>query len=832
MDGRYCPPSVHGVGISRGCERANRNRVARSLLWVVAAWALALTAPALAQPAPATPAPIDDRSPYEGRPVSDVRFVGLKRVDPAYVRNQVRTAVGQPLTWRTVREDLRRLERLGEFSDIQADVLVDEAGNVIVQFRVVEAPIVQDVVVVGNRQISDEEIAETLSGVISLFRGIPIDDFQIGRAQRLIEDLYRRKGFYQVQVTVDRSELETNGIVAFRVREGERLKVTAIRFEGNRAFSSKLLQTNIKTRTAGLLQTGALDDSVLDADIATLVQFYLDRGYLDIRASRRVQPSPNGREAIVTFLIDEGQQYTVRRITASRAPEARDDTGGPPRVISEAQARGLVPFKPGDVMGRTAVRQAAEALRDAYYKMGYVDARVGTVERRDPEAPFVDVEFIVTEGRRYKTGMVYIQGNTLTQQKVVRREVTIRPDRWLDATESRDTEERLKTSRLFDPLGVKVTIQPEDPALPGYRDVLIEVEETDTGSLSFGAAIDSDAGLTGVINLNQRNFDIADTPDSFDELIKGRAFRGAGQTFNLAIQPGTEASIYSVSLTEPWFLDLPYSASVVGFFRTREFDQYDEERFGGRLGVARRFGTRWVGSVSLRAESIDITDVDSDAAVDFQDVEGQSFLTSVGFGLTRNTLNNRVRPTKGTVTEFGVEQFGLIGGDYDFTKLTVAHEVYIPIDEDVLGRITFLTWTTRIGYIPQGPDDAPVFERYYLGGRSFRGFDFRGIGPLGVRSDGTVTDEHVGGTWQFFTGLQVEKPLFAEFLSVVGFLDTGTLTDDVGFEDYRVAVGAGIRLYLPQLGPAPLAFDFAYPLVDQDGDDRQVFSFSVDLPLQ
>jgi len=828
---------VHGFDISRGGDRARRSRAAprARLRWAcLCAGLLTLLAPhAAAQPAPAPPpsAPIDDRSPYEGRPVSEIRFVGVKRVDEVYIRNQVRTAVGQPLVWRTVREDLRRLERLGEFSDIQADVLVDEQDNVIVQFRLVEAPIVQDVVVVGNRQISDEEISNELAGVISLFRGIPIDEFQIGRAQRLIEDLYRRKGFYQVQVTVDRSELETNGIVAFRVREGERLKVTAIRFEGNRAFPARLLQTHIKTRTSGLLQTGALDDSVLDSDVAALLQFYLDRGYLDIRASRRVQPAPNGKEAIVTFLLDEGQQYTVRRVTATRAPEARDDTGGATRGVSEEQVRGVVPLKPGDVIGQTAVREATDALRDAYQKLGFVDARVGVVQRRDPEAPLVDIEFIITEGRRYRAGMVIIQGNTLTQQKVVRREITIRPDRWLDATEARDTEERLKTSRLFDPAGVKVTIQPEDPAQPGHRDVLVEVEETDTGSLSFGAAVDSDAGLTGVINLNQRNFDIADTPDSFDEFIKGRAFRGGGQTFNLAIQPGTEASNYSVSLTEPWFLDLPYSATVLGFFRTREFDQYDEERYGARFALARRFGTRWVGSLSLRAESIDISNVSNNAAVDFLEVEGDNILTSVGFGLTRNTLNNRVRPTKGTVTELGVEQFGALGGDYNFTKLTAAHEVYIPIDEDVLGRITFLTLTTRIGYIPQGPDEAPVFERYYLGGRSFRGFDFRGIGPVGFRTDGTETDEHVGGTWQFFAGLQVEKPL-VQFLSVVGFLDTGTLTDDVGFDDYRVAVGAGIRLYLPQLGPAPLAFDFAYPLVDQDTDDRQVFSFSVDLPLQ
>ncbi len=788
-------------------------------------------AQALTPAPPGQPAPADERSPYEGRPIREIRFVGVNRVEDAYLRNQVRSAVGQPLDWRTVREDLRRLERLGEFSDIQADLLVDDAGSVVVQFRVVEAPIVQDVVVVGNRQVPDEEIAQTLEGVISLFRGIPIDEFQIGRAQRLIEDLYRRKGYYQVQVTVDRSELETSGIVAFRVREGERLRVTAIRFEGNRAFNSRLLQQQVSTRTSGLFDTGALDDSVLDQDVVKIVEFYLDRGHLDARASRRVQPSPNGREAIVTFLIDEGPLYTVRRITARRAPESRDDPGGPPREFTEVQLRGVIPLKTGDPFGRAPLRQAVDAATEAYQRLGYADARVNAVERRDPESPQVDVEFVVSEGRRFRTGMVYIQGNSLTQQKVIRREVTVRPDRWLDGQAVRETEERLKESRLFNPARTKVTVQPEDPALPGYRDVLVEVEEADTGSLSFGAAVDSDAGLTGAVILNQRNFDIADTPDSFDELIRGRAFRGAGQNFNVSLQPGTESSNYSVSLVEPWFLESPYSLSGVAFFRDRDFDDYDEQRLGGRVGASRRFGTRWVGSAFVRAEQIDISDVSSSAAVDLQEVEGKSNLTALGISLSRNTLNSRVRPTRGTITELGVEQFGALGGDYDFTRLSAQHQVFVPLDEDVLGRITFLSWTTRIGYIPQ-EDEAPIFERFYLGGRTFRGFDFRGIGPLGLRADGTETNDHVGGTWQFFTGIEVEKPLWAQTLAVVAFLDTGTLTDSVGFTDYRVSVGAGVRLYLPQLGPAPLAFDFGFPLIDQDGDEREVFSFSVDLPLR
>lgn len=781
------------------------------------------------QPGPQAPL-VDEGGPYQGRPVREVRFEGLTRSPEQFIRNQVRTAPGQPLDWAVVREDLRRLERLGEFSDIQADLLVDDALNVVVVYRLTEAPIVQDVVVVGNRQIPDEEISNALAGTTSLFRGIPIDEFQLGRAQRLIEDLYRRKGYYQVQVTVDRSELETSGVVVFRVREGERLRVTAIRFDGNRSFPSRTVQSNISTRTAGILDSGALSDEGLQGDVESIINFYRDRGFLDVRASYQIQPSPNGREAIITFLIDEGSLYSLRELTALVPARAGD--GAALTVFSQEQIRGISPIKPGDTYSRAEVRRAIDAVADAYRKLGYLDAQVQGQERRDSEQPLVDLELLVVEGRRFKTGMVYIQGNTLTQQKVVRREVTIKPDRWLDGTEARRTEQRLREGRLFEPSGVKVTVQPEDASLPGYRDVLIEVEETNTGTLSFGAAVNSDAGLSGVVTLNQRNFDVADWPESFDELVRGRAFRGGGQIFNLTLQPGTESSLYSVSLTEPWLFDRPYSLSGALFFREREYDEYDEERYGVNVSLARRFGTRWSGALDFRAENVDISNVDSRSAADLFAVQGENILTAVGFSLRRTTLDTRFRPTSGAISEFGIEQFGALGGDYDFTRLTAQHQVYIPLDEDFLGRKTVLTINTRIGYIPRDEDDVPIFERFFLGGRTFRGFDFRGIGPEGLRLDGTDSGDKVGGTWSFFAGLQVEKPLWQELIAIVGFLDTGTLTNEPGFDDYRVAVGVGFRLYLPQLGPAPLAFDFGFPIVKKSSDDERLFSFSIDLPLR
>lgn len=868
--GVYRPPPVHALlttrptpawpdGRSGGAPRPAVRRRRAACLAVIAGTAIAWAwgpgaAPARAQDRAgqagseqaAPPGAVEgagaetgDENPYEGRPVVEVRLTGLKRVDEQYARNQLRTSTGRPLAWETVRGDVRRLERLGEFRDIQADVFVRDDLSVVVLFTLVEAPIVSDVSVAGNRQIPDEDIRETVSGVTNLLAGIPIDEYQIGRAQRAIEELYQRKGYYQAQVTVDQSEVEETGEIIFRVREGERIKLTDLRLQGNNAFAAREVRTAIRSKTAGLFQTGAIDDATLDADVAAIVKFYLDRGYLDVRASRQITPSPDGREAILTFLIDEGPLYTLRSVEATRArrlDEEEDARPGPTEVFTVEQLKGLMELKPGDVLGRAALDRSMQRVREAYQKLGYVDAQVEWLQLRDPESPRVDLRLTVSEGERFKAGMVTIQGNELTQQKVVRRLVGIRPERWLDATEIGETERRLRDSRLFNtsPQGgvvPTVTIQPEDPDNPGYRDVLVEVEETDTGSISFGAAITSDAGVTGVVNLNQRNFDIGDTPDSWDELIRGRAFRGGGQNFNIALQPGFEQSSYVLGLTEPWLFDTPYSLSSQVYFRQRQFDEYDEDRVGTRWGVGRRFGTRWSGVLSLRAESINLMDVDADSATDILELEGQNTITSLSPELTRSTLDSRFRPTRGTATSLGLEQVGALGGDFSFTKLSFDHQVFFPVYEDVLGLTTVVSVRTRIGYIVQ-EGEAPIFERLFLGGRSFRGFDFRGIGPEGFTAAGARTGDKVGGEWALFNGIEVEHPIWRELVSVAAFVDSGTLIDRPGFDDYRVAIGAGIRLYVPQLGPAPLAFDFAVPLRKEDGDETQLFTFSIELPLQ
>jgi outer membrane protein insertion porin family len=580
---------------------------------------------------------------------------------------------------------------------------------------------------------------------------------------------------------------------------------------------------------------------VLDSDVAELITFSTDRGYLDIRADRQLTFAPNGKEAIVTFVLDEGRLYTLRSVKASLV----DGAGQPlprrpePSVLSTAQIAGLLEIKAGDVYSANKIRRSIDLLQNAYLRQGYVDARVTKAELRDENRPEVDLLILVREGERFRTGRVDLKGNELTRKEVILRELdTIQPDRPLDLSTKRvgervvtEAESRLNDTRLFEPGSVRLTVQPENPQNPGYRDILVEVKETNTGSLSFGAGVSSDSGVIGRIGLTQRNFDLTDVPDSFGEFITGRAFRGAGQTFNIELAPGDEVQTYSIGLTEPYLFNTDYSAGGNVFYRTREFDEYTEDRWGGVFNIGRRFGERWAGALSARYNNIDIHDIDPTAPQDYFDVEGVSDLTGLGFKLTRTTLDSRFRPTRGARTEMSVERVGALGGDYDFFKVGAEHQVFLPIDEDFLGRRTVLSLKIAASYIPEGEDEAPVFERYFLGGRSFRGFAFRTISPKGFRRDGTLTDDPVGGTWAFSFGPEIEKPIWRDIIAVAAFIDSGTVTNEVGFDEYRLSAGFGLRLYVELLGPAPLAFDFGFPLIKKFGDQERVFSFSIDLPF-
>ena len=762
------------------------------------------------------------------RPVSVVRIVvrGKKLVTDQEIRNNLRIAAGQPFDAKVVKADVSTLYRLGRFGQVSADATILQDGSVEVAYTVEEQQIVDSIDFAGNYVVTDQELRKA----VPITPGAPRDDFLLEQSLFRIKELYKGKGNYLVEVKVDESKLE-QGLLLFQIIEGPRVRIREIEFVGNEAFPAEQLEAQIKTKPwVFLFRKGELDEDQLVEDVATVDRYYKERGYVDVRVDRRIELGQDQREAKIVFVVSEGRQYRLRNI------EIRGMGGTSPQVMTKEQIGNLSVIQRGDPFQRNLIDKTRKAIEQAYQVMGHVDVRVADNWVRVGETPEVDLLLTISEGGQFTTGLVDVQGNLVTRDKVIRRLVRFQPGRPMDGREIKNTEARLERSQLFrEP---RVTPQPPSDEEPGVRDVLVEVKEKQTGSVNFGIGAGTDSGFFGEVSLRQQNFDLADWPRSFDEFVGGRAFRGAGQTFNVAIAPGIETSNYNVTVGDPHLLDSDWGGNATLNYRNRIYQEWTEERLSGIFGLSTAIGDMWTFSANPRVERITLTDFDSTTPVDVWEQRGPSYNSAILLQLTRTEVDNLARPGRGSQVELQAGYHGVFGGDYAYPQVGLSLTQFFTTYEDFLGRKQTLRLRLQSNYIFS--EDAPVFERWYMGGRTMRGFAFRTVSPKSNEVIGddppstfqsSTTYTPVGGNFLFFAGAQYEFPMIGEFLSVVAFVDSGTVNNDDWLSQYRVGVGAGLRIYIPQFGQAPIALDFGYPLVKQDYDEEQIFSFTLDLPF-
>ena len=369
--------------------------------------------------------------------------------------------------------------------------------------------------------------------------------------------------------------------------------------------------------------------------------------------------------------------------------------------------------------------------------------------------------------------------------------------------------------------------QPPYTAYQGPRvrdaDLVINGFPARTGRIMFGGAVNSDAGVTGQVTVDERNFDITRFPTSFRDLFSGTAFRGAGQTFRIEAAPGTDFKRYTMQFVDPnLFGYQPVSMSLSGFLYDRRFNDWDEERLGGRVA----FGYRITPDLSINAgvsgQSVDIDSSRTGPQSLLDVLDGDNALYSGEVSLTHDTRNSPIQASQGHYFQFKFEE---VFGDFDYARFETEFRQYWLLSQraDKSGRQT-LSYSTRLGF---SGDETPIFENFFAGGyATMRGFDFRGAGP--VAANGVET----GGRFQWLNTVEYMFPITADdAFRGVAFVDFGTVEEDIEIDsdNFRVAPGLGLRVAIPMLGPAPLAFDFAVPVAKADTDQERVFSFYMSL---
>ena len=799
----------------------------RKLLASILAAGLFTAVPLAAQPAAVpTTRPLNVSAvPPElaGRNVDEVRIIGkgkaLSSTLLSEISAQVRTREGAPFDPQTVEGDYQRIYRLRRFSNVEARVEPTRTGVVVI-YEVTEQAPVRELRFRGNDSID----TQTLINAVEVKPGEAIDAFRLSLAAEAIKRVYQSKNFPYTRVELDPESLRS-GIVLFNVIEGPKVRVKKVQVLGNTTFADSRLKDQVRTKAYfPIFAGGNFDPDQLERDVAAIRQFYTDKGFFDVRVGRKVVVSPDSKEVMVQFLVDEGPRYVVDKVTFRGAT-----------AVTEQQLRKELRLVEGRVYDADLVKRDTREIVRAYSPYGYIHVagdpnpdpnylRIDEQRVFQREPGKVELVYNIHEGKPFQLGRIIVKGNSKTQDKVVLREMRgVTPGELYNSSNVARSQDRIRGTNLFS--AVTITPIKTDTENDNIRDLLVEVQETQTAKFIIGAGVTSNSGILGQISYEQRNFDISNPPDSLSEAFSNRAWTGAGQTFRISLEPGTELTRARVDFIEPYLFDQPYRLGLSAYLSSRIRRDWTEARAGGRVSLGRRFGDHWSASVSLRGEDVEITNIDNDElrAREIVEAEGHHTLTSVGLEVRRNTTNSVILPSEGSIFGFSYERVGALGGEYDFDKFSVEANWYTTLYEDLLDRKTTVSLRTDLGYIN---GDAPFFERYYAGGiGSVRGFRYRGISP---RSG--VDDDPIGGDFSLTATAELNFPLAGDALRGVLFVDAGTVTDDfLDLADLRVAAGFGFRLTLPFFGQVPIALDFGFPLVKDEDDDTRVFSFSLGL---
>ena len=766
------------------------------------------SAPLLAQDAPAeqppaqTPPAAAQQAPVLTAPqsVAMIRSIavrGNQRLEPATIISYANLAPGQPYTAEVLDQALKDLYATELFSDVV--ITGAETGNIVITVQ--ENPVINRIVVEGERRIKEDKI---LPEIQLKPREIFTRSKVRADVERIVE-LYKRQGRFAARVEPKIVQLDQNRVdLVFEIYEGPLSKVRQINIIGNEAFADGRLRKEMFTREAGgvlgfLRSNDTYDPDRLAADQQKLRAFYLTEGYADFRVvSALAELTPDRRDFIITYVIEEGPRYRFGTVDAQSAL----------RDLPKEQIIDVVDINAGSWFDAKAVEDAVTELSEVAGNLGYAFADITPNFERDAENRVMNVTFRVGETPRVYVERIDISGNRVTRDKVIRREFRVNEGDAFNAIRIRRSQDRIQSLGYFQE-NIEIT-QAEGSAAD--RVVLgVDVQERATGQLQFSA---------GYSSLEQFLISLA---------VQQTNFRGLGQTLDASASWSRYSRSVSVGFTEPYLFDKQISLggqlfrrdySSFNFIGGERNTTYSQLSTGGGFRLAFPlteflvYGTRYSlthDSVTL-SESLYFTDPDLGADPDGSgplpapngplppqcdplkagrylcDEIGNRITSSIGHSVVYDDTDG-IRPTRGQRFVFS-QDFAGLGGDVKYIRTRGDATKY-----KSFGGGWILSAHLEGGYIHPleespgpGRDAIRLTDRFF--GAQVRGFDIRGIGPRVERipydEDGNLIldgDEQVsdalGGRAYYLARLEMEIPTSAGIRSLglrpSAFIDAGSL---------------------------------------------------------
>ena len=793
--------------------------------------------------------------------VASISVEGNRRVDVETIRSYFRPGPSGRLDQGVLDDGLKALIETGLFQDVR---ISQPGGRVLVS--VVENPVIGRVAFEGNKKVKDDQLT---AEVQSKPRGTLSRPMVQADASRIAE-IYRRSGRYDVSVVPEIIEQPNNRVdLIFTVNEGVKTGVKQIEFIGNKAYSSYRLKDVIKTRESNVLSFLAsgdiYDPDRVEADRDLIRRYYLKNGYADVQVvAALTEYDPERKGFLVTFKIEEGQQYRVASVDYQS-------------TIPTLDARSLSSFSRvnvGSLYNAEALEKSVEEMQIETSRRGYAFAVVRPRGDRNFEAHTVSISFAIEEGPRTYIERINVRGNTRTRDYVIRREFDLSEgDAYNRALVDR-AERRLKNLDFFK--SVKVSTEPGSSS---DRVILVvDLEEKSTGDFSVSGGYSTTDGALGEVSVSERNF------------------LGRGLFAKASVQYGQYARGYSLSFVEPYLLDYRVALGLDFFQREQLSNSYISYNtktigFSPRLGFGLREDLTLQLRYSLYQQDISLpstynncnnvsglktpafinqtpgafnpadsttwgcyADGESSLPVRRELAGGATITSLVGYTLNYNTLDNNKNPTDGLFVEWKQDYAG-VGGDVSYLKSTIDAKYYTPLVADIVGLLR-----VQGGMLNSVGKDIRMLDHFQMGPNLVRGFAPNGIGPRDISYVALgATGDAIGGTKYWGASAELQMPFWflPKEVGIKGavYADAGGLWDYQGPTSWaqtgevntagctpaskttvgtctglqadtsntvRSSVGVGLIWQSPF---GPLRFDYAVPITKGDYDRVQQFKF-------
>jgi outer membrane protein insertion porin family len=793
--------------------------------------------------------------------VEDLKVEGLQRVALGAALTHIPINVGDSIDDYTISQTIKALYKSGHFEDIAA-----YRDDELLIFKVKERPTIASIEFDGNKDIKDEQLNDSLDQQ-NIRAGEPLDRTVLSNIEKGLIDFFHSIGKYNAKIEVSITELPRNRVrLNLDFEEGDAASVRQINLVGNELFSDEELLNLVESQQDlpwwKFLSNDRYQKQTIEGDLEKIRSFYLDKGYLRFNIdSTQVSVSPERESVYVTANITEGEQYTVKDF------DFIGDLLGREELI-----KAIVPLKTGELYNGSIVTASEEYIKSYLARFGYANAEVRTIPDIDDENKEVKLTLSVNPGKRIYVRRIMVNGNQITADEVVRREMTQLEGAWL----SNQSLERskLQIQRLPYMENVEFEVKPI-AGIDDQVDVDFTVKEQPAGSFQAGVAYGSYAGLQFNIGVSESNF------------------LGTGNQLAFNINTSKGSDRYSISYTDPYFTPDGVSQGTSIFYSNYDSSAFSlvpyksksygiGTNFGFPIDAVNRinFGGRWI------EESLsDIADYEQtrimrlaffnpdnpDAAYEFTKYE-------MSLGWSRITVNRGMFPTAGSRQTLSLNAT-TPNSDLNFFKVNYNSRFYWPISND--HRWVFSTraaFAYGNGYgSTNGFDQILPFQEYFrITEEELRGFDRNTILPAAIQRvtkqidgsvlpDGTSTGTigstsefdqlyvsgRIGGNAKAVAGMEliVPTPFLDEdstssvrtslFVDAANVWDTefdidrysslaeeqvNKLRDYADPSRFRVSTGLSLQWISPM---GPMLISFAYPLKKEDQDETKTISFNI-----